>query len=428
LEHLLFAGYLVLFSWIITKIKFFSASGLTKPQLMLLFLIKVMAGIFYGWIGVYYGQLAQMIDTWAYHAESLQEYELLKSHPGEFIYNLFHTTYEGGYSNFLTTEQSWWNDVKSNFIIKLMAIFNLFSFGHYYVNVIFICFLTFFGPVAIYRVMKQVFPNKNLPVLLASFFIPSFLYWTSGLHKEGLIFCGLALMIYHFYFGFSEKRFGIKRWLGILLGFLLVLILRNFLIFTLLPPLIAWMLTERFKWKPVPVFGITALLFVVLFFTARYLHPAADLPRATVIKQEEFLKLGGGSAVAVTRLEPSFKSFVSNAPQAAALSMVRPYPSDVRHLLSLAAAVEINLLLLMLVLFLFSRPFRRTVSPFACFCILFSFGVLMMIGYTVNILGAVVRYRSIVLPLLVVPMAAIINWKGLTSLIGDNITTKDNVS
>ena len=40
-----------------------------------------MAGIFYGWIGVYYGEMAQMIDTWAYHQESFQEYELLLSNP-----------------------------------------------------------------------------------------------------------------------------------------------------------------------------------------------------------------------------------------------------------------------------------------------------------------------------------------------------------
>jgi len=49
--------------------------------------------------------------------------------------------------------------------------------------------------------------------------IPSFLYWTSGLHKEGLIFVGLSLMIYHFYFGFKEKKFPFYRILLILLGF-----------------------------------------------------------------------------------------------------------------------------------------------------------------------------------------------------------------
>jgi len=69
LEHLLFAAYLVLFSWLIIKVPFFKKSGLTPAQLIIIFLLKVIAGIFYGWIGVYYGNLAQMVDTWMFHYE-----------------------------------------------------------------------------------------------------------------------------------------------------------------------------------------------------------------------------------------------------------------------------------------------------------------------------------------------------------------------
>ncbi len=87
----MFAGYLVLFAWLVTKVKFFTESGLTPAQLIIFFLLKVMAGIFYGWIGVYYGELAKMVDTWAYHYESLKEYQLLLHNPSEFFGGLFTT-------------------------------------------------------------------------------------------------------------------------------------------------------------------------------------------------------------------------------------------------------------------------------------------------------------------------------------------------
>ena len=181
-------------------------------------------------------------------------------------------------------------------------------------------------------------------MLIATFLIPSFLYWASGLHKEGLIFTGIALIVYHFYFGFKDRRFTINRILIILLGFALILILRNFLIVTLIPPIIAWILSEKLRFRPLYVYGITTVLFVIIFFSAKYIHPKLDFAQATVTKQGEFLDLGGGSAVEVSRLEPDFKSFVSHTPQALSLSIIRPYPSDVKHLLSLAAALEINLL------------------------------------------------------------------------------------
>lgn len=386
-----------------------------------------MAGILYGWIGVYYGQMAQMVDTWAYHYESLKEYQLLKSDPVEFFASLFRNSYEGGYTNFLVTKNSWWNDLKANFLIKLMAIFNLASFGHYYINLIFYSFLSLFGPVALYRVMQDVFPSRKIAVLLAIFLVPSFIYWTSGLHKDGLIFVGLALIAYHFYFGFKEQSFPFYRILCIALGLALVVILRNFLIVPLVPAMIAWILATRLRLKPVFVFSGVYFLFILLFFTAKYIHPKLDFPEAVAIKQGEFLSLGGSSAVTVQKLTPNFISFVKNAPQAFALSTIRPYPSDVHHLLSLAAAIEINALLLLFIIFLVWRKNGTGLSPFLLFCLFFSFSVLMMIGYSVNVLGAIVRYRSLIFPFLLVPMLAKIDWNKIYKLIFTNIDNKNNI-
>ncbi len=116
MEHLLFAAYLVLFSWLVTIIPFFKNSGLSASQLMIIFLLKVIAGIFYGWIGVYYGELAQMVDTWSYHYQSLTAYELLKKDESAYWFSLFGNTY-GGYGNFLSSQQSWWNDLHNNSFI-----------------------------------------------------------------------------------------------------------------------------------------------------------------------------------------------------------------------------------------------------------------------------------------------------------------------
>lgn len=225
-----------------------------------------MAGILYGWIGVYYGNMAQMVDTWAYHYESIKEVEILKHHPINFLTNLFHNTYSTGFSKFFSSENSWWNDLKGNFFIKILAIFNLFSFNNYYINVIFYSFFSLVGPVAVYRVMRDVFPNKKTEVLLGTFLIPSFLYWTSGIHKEGLIFDALAIITYHFYFGLKEGRFSLKRIIYITVGFLLILALRNFLIIMLIPSLIAWFASARLKYKPLAIFCLMGLLFIVVFF------------------------------------------------------------------------------------------------------------------------------------------------------------------
>lgn len=413
MEHLLFAGYLIVFAWLVTKVPFFKHSGLTASQLVILFLVKIMVGIFYGWIGVYYGAMAQMLDTWAYHYVSLKEYHLLLNEPYVFFADLFRGRYENGFENFFSSNNSWWNDLHNNIIIKLLALFDILSLGNYYINVIFYTFITLFGVVAIYRVMADVFPKKKLIVLLATFFIPSFLYWTSGIHKDGLVFTAIALIVYHIYFGL-KGRFTIARIAVILLACIILLIIRNYLIVIVAPAVLAWIVAEKIRWKPVFTFGALYLLYILLFFTARYVYPKLDFPQAVVNKQYDFMQLEGASEVSATHLKPTFKSFALAAPQALSLALFRPYPGDVKHLLSLAASVEIMLLLLLCIMFLLWRTNRVSLTPFMLFCIFFSFSVLLTIGYTVNFLGAVVRYRSIIWPFLIVPVVAQINWNKLS--------------
>ena len=428
MEYLLFVVYLVLFAWLVTKVKFFTSTGLSQPQLIIILLVKIMAGIFYGWIGLYYGGLAQMQDTWGFHSSSIEEYHLLFNNPHDYFTNLFKDPYESGVSKFFDSTDSYWNDLKGNLFIKILSVFNILSFGHYYVNVIFYSFLTLFGTIAIYKVMTDIFPGKKITILLATFLVPSFLYWTSGIHKEGLIFTGISLVTYCIYFGIKEKRLGFTRISGLIIGFLLLLSLRNFLIIIILPAILAWLLANRWPKYGLAIFVSLYLLFGVLFFTVRYINPRLDFPQAVVNKQQEFIQLkGGNSSIPMKKLQPTAISFLKNTPQAINLSTIRPYPSDVRHILSLAAAIEIDVLLLMFVLFLLFPTNGLQSKNLVYFCIFFSLSLLLAIGFSVNNLGAIVRYRSVILPFLVIPMAAQIDWGRLGRLFSNNIKNKNNV-
>jgi hypothetical protein len=428
LEYLLFVVYLVLFAWFVTKVKFFTRSGLNQSQLVILFLLKVMAGIFYGWIGLYYGGLAQMWDTWSFHTLSIQEYHLLFNNPHEYFTNLFKDSYEDGVSKFFETTDSYWSDLKGNVFIKILSVFNILSRGNYFINVIFYSFFTLFGPVVIYRVMTDAFPGKKLAVLFATFLVPSFLYWTSGIHKEGLIFTGISLIVYAIYFGNKEKKFGFRKIIFLITGLLLILTLRNFIIVLIIPAMVAWLLSNRWPKYGLAIFSSLYLLFGILFFTARYINPRFDFPQAVVNKQQEFINLSGNSSIPISQLKPDAISFLKNTPQAITLSAIRPYPSDVKHILSLAAAIEINALLLMFVLFLIWRKKVPGSKNLIYFCIFFSISILLAIGFSVNNLGAIVRYRSIILPLLIIPMAGSIDWRRIAKFFTNGIKNKNNIT
>ncbi|MDP4261837.1 MAG: hypothetical protein Q8941_04845 [Bacteroidota bacterium] len=425
MEYLVFVVYLILFAWLVTRVKFFTRSGLNNSQLIILFLLKVLAGIFYGWIGLYYGNLAQMLDTWSYHHIGLAEYDILKSDPRAYFTNLFNDPYPDKLGNFFGSSNSYWNDLKGNVFVKILSLFDIFSFGYYYVNVIFYSFLSLFGLIAFFRVVKDVFPGRKLLLLLTAFLMPSFIYWTSGIHKEGLLFVGLGLMIYHLYFGGKEKKYSFRRWIGIFSGIFILLVLRNFLMMLVIPAIIAWFLAYRYPRRGIAIFLSVYLFFGLFFFTARHIDKRLDFPQAVVNKQKAFLMLqGGASSIPIKELEPTAASFLKNTPQAFTLSFLRPYPGDVQHLLSFAASIEINFMLLLFLLFLFARKKNDVVSRNTIYlCIFLSCSILLAIGFSINNLGAIVRYRSITIPLLIIPIIAQTDWKKLASFLTEKNKT-----
>ncbi len=199
----------------------------------------------------------------------------------------------------------------------------------------------------------------------------------------------------------------------------------------LVPAIIAWLIANRRPRYGLAIFSSLYLFFGILFFNSRYIFPKLDFPQAVVNKQQEFKQLRiGGSTIPMRDLEPTAISFLKNTPQAINLSTIRPYPSDVRHILSLAAAIEINVLLLLFILFLFWRTNGQAKASknLMYFCVFFSVTLLLAIGFSVNNLGAIVRYRSVIMPLLVIPMMAQIDWKRIGSYFLNNIKNKNNIT
>ena len=419
MTYLLFLVYLVVFCWLVTKTRFFFTSGLNKVQLVILFTLKIAVGIFYGWMGLTYGDYAHMRDTWAFHRESMIELDILYTDPGAYFANIVRNPYENGLANFFGSENSYWNNLKANSFIKLLSVFNIFSFGKYAVNIIFFSYLSFFGPVAFYKVMRHVFPDKKWLMVIGCFLIPSFLYWTSGIHKDGLVFTAIALIIYHTYFGLLQPKMGAKRWAGISLGFFMLLLLRNFYLAAVLPALMAWMLSKRYPLKRKVIFTGVYGVSILLFFTLKYVSPVLDLPKSVAEKQAAFSKLTGSTSIQTHQLSPDIGGFIKNFPQALSVALLRPHPGDIQHLPLLMACTETAFIILLLVLFFFFRVRNRHTnsSNLMLFCFAFSLTILLQIGYTVNNLGAIVRYRSLILPLLLVFVIAQTDWNKITRLV-----------
>jgi hypothetical protein len=197
LNYLLFVVYLVILCWLLLRVPFIKNAGINNKALLALFIFKVIAGIAIGWIAIHiYGPGN---DYWDVNDEAWKEYQLLLSDPGKYFSNIFTSGYDGGYSGMFSSMDSYWNDLKGNIIIKLVSVFNIFSRGDYYINSLFFNFLVFFAHIILYRIFIKIYSDRKWLVIIGCFLLPSTLYFTSGIHKDGLVFLLLAVLIYSVY-------------------------------------------------------------------------------------------------------------------------------------------------------------------------------------------------------------------------------------
>lgn len=403
--------YLVLFCWLLPRMGFVKKAGMDSKMVRGLFLLKVAAGFVLGWLSLRYTNS----DYWQQNGWGWDEYQLLLRNPGEYFTNLFRSGYAHGFDGVLDSTNSYWNDLKTNLIVKLISVFDIFSQGNYYINAIFFSFIGFMGHVALYRVFIKIYPLRQWAVVIGCFLLPSMLLYSSAVHKDPIMFAAIGLLCMAVYQW--QARGGLTVKIGFVLLFTLVILflLRNLVFLAAIAALIAVALASVTKWKPAFVFAAVYLLGALLFFNAKHIMPFLDIPARMAEKQGYFLAYPEvKTVIAMDTLQPTALGFLRNTPQAINHALMRPYiwEGTNRFLIPIAAEFLLyQLLLVLLLLFPKRTKMDRAAMVFLLFGLFFALANLLSIGYIVNNLGAIVRYRSLYLALLMTPILASINWE-----------------
>lgn len=381
--------------------RFFKKANLGTAWLLILFAIKIVAGFFYGW---FYSQpqYRTYSDSWNFFELSKTETDWLIKNPAAFIQDLFSFGYEKS-GNLFLGKDSYWNDLKTNIIIKFLAICNVFTGKGYYANMIIFNFLYFFGCTAFYKVFDELSNAKKIFKIAVVFCIPSFLFWCSGLHKDGFIFLFFSLIIYHTYKQLKAGRLLTSSLVITILSAIVLFGLRNFMVILLVPAIAVWAIAIKFpawKWKAIlAIYGAG----IIFSFASVFISADKNVPVYIVNKQAEFKQLPGNSQITLPELEPTFTGFIKFFPYATDIAFLRPHPNDIKNKSYIPAVAEILALWLLVIFIFFKRNKNKPgnmQTAFALFCLCFCTSYLLLAGYTVTFSGSIVRYRAMILPVL----------------------------
>jgi hypothetical protein len=274
--------------------------------------------------------------------------------------------------------------------------------------------LSLSGKIGIYRVFRaNVDPAFRWPVAIAALFVPSFVFWSSGLIKEAVVVAGFGWTFYGLHLWIHEGRPapGVAIMMA---GAASMLLVKPYILFPFVLAGGSWyywsrsLKRGRVRIRPVPL-AVAAVLGVGGIVLLGQYFPEYAIENFTG-QASDLQELGrqGGSAFSLSTAAPS--SLVGQfayAPAALLTSLFRPFIFEVHNIPSFVNALETTVLTLLFVRILFTRNLgnvRRQIAdnPLLVFCVVFVLAFGIAVGLASSNMGSLSRYRTPLLPFFVV--------------------------
>ncbi len=307
-------------------------------------------------------------------------------------------------------------DKHSYMVVKTAAFFDLFTFSTYSATALFFALISFIGGWMLFKAFYELKPTLHRWIAFAALFIPSVVFWGSGILKDTITLAFLGMSTLFIKRIFIKGRFSLLHSILLLLCFYMIYAIKIYILLAFLPAAMLWIYVANLSKIRSSIVIILMLPFVVgIAIVSGYYaisQVGKDDPRYALEKIGNTAKVtaydiayqtgrDAGSTYALGELDGSLGSLVRLAPQAINVSMFRPYLWEVRNPLMLMSAVE-ALIFFVLTLWVIAKArgaWLATLSnPHILFCLAFSLTFAFAVGVSTFNFGTLSRYKIPLLP------------------------------
>jgi len=420
LDYFIIFFYLtiILFIGIIIRSKYISKYPEYKFFLGGLF-TKIIFGIIFCLIYVLYYNLSG--DTVSYYNSSEALLNLFNKDPYTYFSILFGNQSSENFSYFdiTTSYPDYYTDKQAFAVVRFINPLVIISLRSYFTTTILLAALSYIGIWKLYLMFCEFYPNHNKLFAVTVLFLPSVLFWGSGILKDTFTLSASCWYTYNFYKIFIKKKDIYINLLLIIVNIYIILSLKPYIIVALFPGTIIWgfyakiksIKNKILKFATAPVIVIIAFLIanLILGLFKSKLGTYSDLDsiiRKAQITQQDLIRGEQYGSNYFNIGEFNTKAdIIKKTPQAVVAGLYRPFIWEAANVLMLISGLE-NLLLLILTLYIFlwSAGIVRSLKnimqdPLLIFVFLFSIFFAFSVGLTTANFGALVRYKIPLMPL-----------------------------
>ncbi|HEY0744931.1 MAG TPA: hypothetical protein VGD40_25865 [Chryseosolibacter sp.] len=316
----------------------------------------------------------------------------------------------------------YWRDENSFFVIRIAAIFDLFTFSTYSATALLFSVVSFVGAWLFFTTFYRHYPDLHRWLAFSILFFPTVVLWGSGILKDTLTLAALGVATWAARSLLIDRLLNFRYAIFLLLAFWVIYQLKVYIILCFLPALLLWILVSyvtrirSFALRLLITPAMIVLSCILAYFAidnviaedSKYsLNNLANTAKITAydIRYGWGARMGEGSGYTLGELDGSWSSMVRLAPAAVNVSLFRPYIWEVRNPLMFLSAVESLTILACVVYVLFRtrmRVIRYAVRADALFCLVFSIVFAFAVGVSTYNFGTLSRYKIPLIPFFLV--------------------------
>ena len=365
-------------------------------------------------------------DTIDYLRGSISLSNFMFKHPSQFFQILFNQVDFSKSWWFFDMDTKWppyfmWKDSNTRFVIVITSFINTLGLRSFMPTTILIAALSYAGGWKLFLFFTDLYPKLSKQMAIATLFVPSVIFWGSGVMKDTYTYAASAWFVYNIYMVFVKKeKIRLNVALAIINAFI-ILSIKAYIFAALLPGTIIWMSFDRIKRIKnkalatiiMPVILIIAFGIIMIVMSAlqgqmgRYGSMDTAVKQAQTI-QEDLLRSEqyGSNSYNIGTIDGTISGMLKVAPMALIAGMYRPFLWEARNPVMLISGLE-NFILLILTLYLLFklkviRFFQFIFSdPVLIFSLMFTIFFMFAVGMASANFGALVRYKIPAMPFFV---------------------------
>ena len=313
----------------------------------------------------------------------------------------------------------YWNDEKALFVARMIVPFCILGFNNFVITAILLAWVCYTGIWRLFLLFNEEFPQLQKQLAISILFIPSVVFWGSGLLKDTITLSAVGWYTYHFYCFFIKKEYKVSSAACIFVSAFLLIAIKPYILFALLPGSILWLSNQRLKKIQSKVLRSMAAPFFISigvglgFFALSQMGDVLGvysvdkvLDKAVESNMDQKQVYYGGNSFDIGDFDPTLLGVMSKAHLAIAATLFRPYLWDAKNPVMLLSALE-NTYILLLTIFLLIRlkflGFFGLIgkNPLLLFSVLFSLFFAFSVGLATSNFGSLVRLKIPCIPFFV---------------------------